>query len=195
MTTDSHPSNLSDILPLCWQHLGNGTKDRRSGFHYPTLATVDRDGKPKSRIVILREADATQKTLRFNADIRTSKWGEITHQTLVSLTFYDQPDKTQLRLEGMASLHTKDQIAQHAWDQSQRMSRVGYGAEPGPGAVIDNPEQFALPQTDAEIDLGFSHFGTIIVHVTSIEWLYLKVRGNRRALFDLQADTAQWLVP
>ncbi len=195
MTTDSHPSDLTEILSASWQHLKRGTLDRRSGFHHPVLATVDQHGKPKSRIVILREADALRKMLRFNADTRTLKWGEITRQLAVSLTFYDEPEKTQLRVDGMASLHTNDAIAHVAWDNSQRMSRVGYGAEPGPGAVMSNPEQFVLPKTDDEIAKGIANFGTIVVRVTSIEWLYLKVRGNRRALFDLDADTAQWLVP
>ncbi len=195
MTTDSHPSDLDEILQLCWQHLAQGTKDRRSGFHHPVLATVDAAGRPKSRVVILREAEATLKILRFNADIRTLKWPEITRQSAVSLTLYDELEKTQLRVEGLATLHTSDAIAQLAWDNSQRMSRVGYGAQPGPGAVINDPEQFVLPQSDDEIAKGFTNFGTIIVSVTSIEWLYLKVRGNRRALFDFTANTAQWLVP
>ena len=195
MTIDSHPSDLSQILNLSWQFLKQGCKDRRSGFHHPVLATVAADGKPKSRVVILREADHLQKVLRCNADIRTQKWGEIARQPAVSLTFYDETEKTQLRVEGKASLHTCDPIAQKAWENSQRMSRVGYGAQPGPGAVISDPEQFGLPQTDSEIAEGIANFGTIIVHITTIEWLYLKVRGNRRAVFDLAADTAQWLVP
>jgi pyridoxamine 5'-phosphate oxidase len=195
MTIDSHPSDLIEILALSWQLLEQGCKDRRSGFHHPVLATVGRDGNPKSRVVILREADRLQKMLRCNCDIRTQKWGEIAHHPAVSLTFYDEIEKTQLRVEGTASRHTGDPVAQQAWDNSQRMSRVGYGAQPGPGVVISNPENFVLPQTDGEIAEGIANFGTIIVHITSIEWLYLKVRGNRRVLFDLGADTAQWLVP
>lgn len=195
MANDSHPTDLAEILALSWQLLENGCRDRRSGFHHPVLATVGLDGKPKSRVVILRDADRLQKTLRCNSDIRTQKWGEIAREPIVSLTFYDEIEKTQLRVEGTASLHTRDPIAQQAWDNSQRMSRVGYGAQPGPGAVINDAEQFALPNTDSEISEGIANFGTIIVHITTIEWLYLKVRGNRRVLFDLVADTAQWLVP
>jgi pyridoxamine 5'-phosphate oxidase len=195
MTTDSHPSDLPEILNLCWQLLDHGTKDRRSGFHHPVVATVDAMGKPKSRVVILREAHASGKTLRFNADIRTQKWGELAAQPSISLTFYDEPEKTQLRIDGRARLHTGDDTAKKAWDASQRMSRIGYCALPGPGTTIASPEHFNLPQPDDDSSAGLANFGTIIIDVQSIEWLYLKVRGNRRALFDLDANTAQWLVP
>jgi pyridoxamine 5'-phosphate oxidase len=195
MTNDSHPFDIQEILHLCWQHLAQGTKDRRSGFHYPVLSTVDAAGKPKSRVVILREADLEKRILRFNADTRTLKWNEIARQSAVSLVFYDQPEKIQLRVEGIATLHTRDVIAEKAWEGSQRMSRLGYCSEPGPGAVITSPEEFKLPGIDDDSSAGFANFGTVIVEVTSIEWLYLKVRGNRRVLFDFTADTAQWLVP
>lgn len=195
MTIDSHPSDLNEILQLCWRHLEQGTKDRRSGFHHPVLSTVDASGKPKSRVVILREADVGKKILRFNADVRTLKWGEITRKADVNMTFYDEAEKTQLRVEGTARLHTGDAVANLAWAASQRMSRLGYCAQPGPGTAIASPEHFNLPGSDDDSSAGLANFGTVIVEVTSIEWLYLKVRGNRRALFDLGADTAQWLVP
>jgi pyridoxamine 5'-phosphate oxidase len=195
MTIDSHTFNLEEILPQCWQHLNEGTKNRRSGFHHPVLATVDHEGKPKSRVVILREADAANKTLRLNADNRTMKWSEIVKQPAVSLTFYDETEKIQLRVEGTATLHANDTVAETAWNNAQPMSRMAYGTAPGPGAVIRSSDQFNLPQTDDDVARGFKNFGTIIVNVTSMEWLYLKVRGNRRALFDLHQNTAQWLVP
>jgi pyridoxamine 5'-phosphate oxidase len=195
MTIDSHPSDLNEILHLCWRHLVKGTKDRRSGFHHPVLSTVDVLGKPKSRVVILREADAGKNILRFNADVRTLKWGEITRQPDVNMTFYDEPEKTQLRVEGTALLHSADAVAKRAWDASQRMSRLGYCAMPGPGTAIASPENFNLPGPDDDSSAGLANFGTVIFEVASIEWLYLKVRGNRRAVFDLSANTAQWLVP
>lgn len=195
MTIDSHPSDFTEILGLCWHHLERGTKDRRSGFHHPVVATVGLDGKPKSRIVILREATAASKMLRFNADVRTQKWSELNNQPAISLAFYDEAEKTQMRVEGIAVLHNNNAVAKLAWDNSQRMSRVGYGAQPGPGAAITSADAFQLPDTDEDISFGFGNFGTIAIHVTSIEWLYLKVRGNRRVLFDLEANTAQWLVP
>jgi pyridoxamine 5'-phosphate oxidase len=195
MTNDSHLTDLGEILQLCWLHLRQGTINRKSGFHHPVLATVDAEGRPKSRVVILREAEAARQILRFNADIRTLKWNEISAQPAVSLTFYDVTEKTQLRVEGRARLHTSDAVSRLAWDQSQPMSRIGYCAMPGPGAAIQSPEDFSLPKQNDDSSAGRAHFGTINVEVSSIEWLYLKVRGNRRALFDLGHNTAQWLVP
>jgi pyridoxamine 5'-phosphate oxidase len=195
MTTDSHPSDFAEILSLCWQLLDRGCTDRRFGFHHPVVASVGLDAKPKSRVVILREANANGKILRFNADIRTRKWAELTAQSAISLTFYDEQEKTQLRVEGTAVLHTGNVAAKRAWDASQRMSRLGYCAMPGPGHAIESPEDFVLPSPDEDSSTGLANFGTIEVRVQNIEWLYLKVRGNRRVFFDLDANTAQWLVP
>jgi pyridoxamine 5'-phosphate oxidase len=195
MTTDSHPSDFAEILSLCWQLLGRGCTDRRFGFHHPTVATLGLDGKPKSRVVILREAHAMGKILRFNADIRTRKWAELSAQPAISMTLYDEQEKTQLRIEGAAVLHTENATAKSAWDASQRMSRLAYCAMPGPGHVLASPEDFVLPGPDDDSSIGLANFGTIEVHVQNIEWLYLKVRGNRRVFFDLDANTSQWLVP
>jgi pyridoxamine 5'-phosphate oxidase len=145
--------------------------------------------------VILREANAARKLLRFNADVRTRKWQELTAQPAISLVFYDETEKTQLRIEGEATLHSKDDMAQQAWNTAQPMSRIAYGSTLGPGTEISDPANFSINATNEVHDAGFDNFGTIEVHVHSIEWLYLKVRGNRRAMFDLRANTAQWLVP
>jgi pyridoxamine 5'-phosphate oxidase len=195
MASDSHYTDLTEILQHCWQHLERGVKNRRSGFHFPVVSTVDLFGKPKGRVVILREVNAEQKTLRFNSDLRTLKWKELAAQPAISLTLYDESERIQLRVEGSAVLHIGNDVAKAAWNNSQRMSRVGYGAVPGPGMQLSAADAIKLPTSDEDIEAGFENFGTIVVRVETIEWLYLKTRGNHRALFDLSTNTAQWLAP
>lgn len=195
MTSDSHPTDLAEILQQCWHHLQQGSKDRRSGFHFPVVSTVDLSGKPRGRVVILRESNAEQRFLRFNADLRTEKWPELTKQPAISLTLYDEKERVQLRVEGTASLHSGDEVSKSAWQNSQRMSRIGYGSVPGPGAQLRTANDYVLPTSDEEIELGIKNFGTIVVYVETMEWLYLKAGGNCRAMFDLRVHSAQWLAP
>jgi pyridoxamine 5'-phosphate oxidase len=195
MTTDSHPTDLNEILLLCWQLLQRGCTDRRFGFHHPVVSTVDANGLPKSRVVILREVNDAKNTVRFNADIRTKKWDELLAKPAISMALYDKPEKTQLRLEGTAILHNGNDMAKQAWDASQPMSRVGYCSVLAPGQVISGPEVVDLAGSVEDSQAGFTNFGTIEIELQNIEWLYLKAGGNLRAFFNLSANTSQWLAP
>jgi pyridoxamine 5'-phosphate oxidase len=192
---DSHPDQLDSILSMCWGLLARGVTDRRFGFHHPTLANVDEHGSPRSRVVILRSADQATKTLRFHTDIRSQKWQQLANNPAVTVLFYDEAEKTQLRIDGTASRHHADTVANAAWESSQRMSQITYGTNPGPGAPIATHSHFTMPETDDEILQGRANFAAVVIKVHCIEWLYLKVKNNRRAIFDLDANTAGWLVP
>jgi pyridoxamine 5'-phosphate oxidase len=194
-TLFDEPKSFADIEWQIWQLLQRGVADRKHGFHHPTVATIGLDGRPKSRVMILRKAAQAERTLRLHADIRTQKWPELARTSAISVSLYDVTQRVQLRVEGEAMLHNQDDIARAAWVGSQPMSRVGYGCMPGPGEVIEMPDQFVLPNNPEMVDAGFENFGAIIVNVHSIEWLLLKQGQNRRAVFDLVHDKAKWMVP
>jgi pyridoxamine 5'-phosphate oxidase len=193
MATDE--TDLGAILSQCWTLLGRGSADRRHGFHHPVVSSISAHNEPRSRVVILRAVNVEARTLRFHTDIRSEKWGELAARPSVSLLFYDEGARVQLRVDGKAVLHHGDDVAEAAWASSQRMSRVCYGIAPGPGQVIEDFNAFALPDTDDAIALGKQNFGAIVILIRRIEWLALKALRNRRALFDVSEGSAQWLVP
>jgi pyridoxamine 5'-phosphate oxidase len=196
MTTQfDEPKSFADIEWQIWQLLQRGVADRKHGFHHPTVATIGLDGRPKSRVMILRKAIHAEKSLRLHADVRTQKWPELEKRPAISLALYDVTNRVQLRVEGEAALYNQDDVARAAWIGSQPMSRVGYGSIPGPGEMIEEPDQFVLPKDPEMTEAGYVNFGTIIVNVQSIEWLLLKQGQNRRAKFDLVEQTARWVVP
>ena len=49
--------------------------------------------------------------------------------------------------------------------------------------------------TKEESETGYKNFCVIRCKVKSIEWLYLAAKGHRRALFDLENNKKNWLVP
>jgi pyridoxamine 5'-phosphate oxidase len=188
-------TDLAAILSQCWSLLGRGSADRRHGFHHPVVSSVSAQNEPHSRVVILRAVSVEARTLRFHTDIRSEKWGELAARPSVSLLFYDEGARVQLRVDGKALLHHADAVAEVAWASSQRMSRVCYGIAPGPGQEIAHADAFALPETDDAIAGGRQNFGAVVIHIRRIEWLALKALRNRRALFNLEQNSAQWLVP
>jgi hypothetical protein len=190
---------FADSLPatLTWalECLAGGTRVRRSPAHSPTLSTIGLDGRPRSRTVVLRGADAQALRLRFHADLRSDKVAEIARDPRVALHVYDQAGKFQMRVEGTASVHHDDAIADEAWLSSRPMSRVCYGTSPAPGMVIPDGGAFSVPPPE-ETDPGRANFAAVVVAMERLETLYLAFSGHRRAAFRLMGDpAATWLVP
>jgi pyridoxamine 5'-phosphate oxidase len=188
-------ATLPEALDRIWALLGRGVADRRHGFHHPVIANVSEAGLPQSRVVVLRAADRQTASLRFHTDRRAAKCADLAARPAVSLTLYDEADRAQLRLDGVASLHAGDAIAALAWDSSQRMSRSCYATLPAPGSILAERDAFALPATDDAIAAGRENFVAVVIRLKRIEWLYLRAGGHRRAVFDLETGAADWLAP
>ncbi len=188
-------NELEQVLTEIWTALQTGVSDRRHGFHHPVMSTIGLNQIPRSRVVILRSADSATKTMRFNTDVRTEKWHELQLNSAISLSFYDEERRTQIRTEGTASLHKDDALTLAAWKLAQRMSRAAYATTPSPGTILAKPDDFTLPHSDDEIAAGYENFGLVVVKVKTFEWLFLRAGGHRRARFDLDNQQVQWLVP
>ncbi|MCU0884425.1 MAG: pyridoxamine 5'-phosphate oxidase family protein, partial [Beijerinckiaceae bacterium] len=162
-TVPAFYDDLAETRAQAWALLARGVADRRSAFHAPTLATVGLDGRPRARVVILRGCDTGRATLRFNTDRRTAKFAEIAANPLVALTGYDAGAKIQIRIEGRASLHVDDALADSAWAAARPFSRVCYGTAPAPGTMLEAGGDFSLPSEDADIAAGRAHFSAVVI--------------------------------
>ena len=120
-----------------------------------------------------------------------------------SWLFYHPQKKIQVRLVGHASFHGRDSYADQQWADTSITSRLNYCASQPPGTPIDRPWS-GLPDfllniipTLLETEMGRKNFVAIAVHIFCIDWLILKVTGNRRARFEWGGDRlhATWLVP
>jgi pyridoxamine 5'-phosphate oxidase len=201
MTAYPEPSfynDLTETLSESWRLIARGVADRRSSFHHPTVATLGSDGRPRLRTVILRGCDVSSRTLRFHTDDRSEKVQEIANDSRVGLHFYDPTAKIQIRLDGIATLHRDDAVADTAWVATRTFSRQCYGIQPGPGVLLSDGKDFTLPETtDAATAPGRANFCPITVEIKSLEWLYLAAAGHRRARYtwDGTAVSPQWLTP
>lgn len=189
-------NDLAATLAEAWAMLARGATDRRTAFHTPAVATIGRGGEPEVRTVVLRAVDVARRELRFHTDVRSRKVAELRHDPRISLLFYDADAKVQLRVGGVAEVHTAgSRTAEHAWHQSQAMSRLCYGQRVSPGVAVEDPAASLAGSEDAE--RGQPNFCAVEVRVERLEWLYLAVRGHRRALFVLEGATERgtWLAP
>ena len=178
-----------------WDMLVRGAKQAKAAFHTPSVATinvVDGVSQPDIRTVVLRACDCNAQTLRFNTDTRSNKIRQMADNPQAAMHFYDAQAKIQLRLS-VTLAPLKGAAYDTAWQNTRPMSRECYQVLQSPGAPVDTPS--AVSFDAAATDDGANHFASIEARVHTIEWLYLAAKGHRRALFDLDANRHQWLVP
>lgn len=188
--------DLEATLAEAWRLLVRGAADRKTAFHTPVLASLRGDGRPAARTVVLRAVDPEPRILRFHTDRRSMKYGEVAADPRVSMHFYDPAAKVQICIDGRASMHVADGLADSAWHRTQPMSRICYRVSPGPGRPVEHPTA-AVSHTGGDDEAGRENFAAISVAVDTMEWLYLAAQGHRRARFRWRdwAFSATWLVP
>ncbi len=194
------PSFYNDLdasLLEAWRLLRRGVSDRRSPFHTPVLATQRGDGFPAIRTVVLRAVDETRHRLRFHTDVRSAKFREISAEPRVAVHFYGASEKLQLRLDGRATLHRDDELADTAWRATRPFSRACYRVAVMPGTVVGNPHASSSADDSDDPEAGRENFAAISVSIDCLEWLYLAARGHRRARFSWKNGEVEgaWLVP
>ena len=189
-----------EIFSLLFQ----GVNKRKSNFHNLVLSTIGLDNNPNSRVVILRNFSPDELSRNIHSDLRANKITEIKNKKKVSLVFYDDNKKIQLRIRGDAKVA---ESSKKSWNKLSNWSRRCYLAVDKPGSesklpTAGFPENYKneAPTTE-ESELGLKHFSVIKVMVDEIEWLFLASQGHRRALFKIERRNSdikiisKWLVP
>ena len=192
--------NLSDLETDCWNRLLTGANKSKDPFHTPCIATIVQK-EVSMRTVVLRKAIPTERELRFHTDIRSKKWAELAHHNSISALFYDASSRIQLRVKGKAKLHVNNEITAEAWGKTTLSSRKCYLTEFSPSSLAASPtsglaehieqENFTL----LESEVGQKNFGIVSIIVESIDWLWLNHAGHRRAFFDYNNGSYQWMIP
>jgi 3-hydroxyisobutyrate dehydrogenase len=188
-------ATLSEIDTLIWNMLEQAAKSHKAPFHYGTVATIHHQ-IPELRTVILRRVVPATHQLFFHTDIRSQKLKQIKENPLVSWLFYDEKSKIQLRLYATAVIHTKDAIADYGWEHSRLASKLTYTTSSPSGTELDAPELINLNIKDADktlLETARNHFCVVETIVNKMDWVFLHVSGNRRAVFDYTNGFKTWV--
>lgn len=187
---------LDRVVHDAWAELAHAVVKRQHAFHTPTFVSLDVDGAPVARTVVMRAVSTERAEIRCHTDRRSPKIREITRDPRVSWHFYAPELKLQLRLKASATAHFDDQVADDAWAKSSLSSRRCYLAPSSPGAECAQPSP-NLPEhllgrvpTLEESLPGRENFSVISTTVDEMDWLWLAADGHRRARF-MRVDT-EW---
>lgn len=180
----------SDIVRL----LCKAASDRHSPMHTPAIATADAD----ARIMVLREFDPEDWTLRFHTDARAPKTDVIGDGAPVGVLFYDKDEKVQIRCRGKARIESGTRRVQEAWDESDAYARRCYLGAP-PGEEREEPSS-GLPAwiegerpTEEQLVPARDNFALLVVEIETADWYHLANDGHRRAI--IGPDEGTWLTP
>ncbi|MGD9301345.1 MAG: pyridoxamine 5'-phosphate oxidase family protein [Desulfobacterales bacterium] len=193
---------LDGVLKEIWKMLDRGAANYHDPFHWPVLGTTGKEG-PQMRCVIFREFSLPDRILVCHTDARAAKVREISEDLNVSWLFYHPKRKVQLRISGHATLHVDDHFADRQWAATKLSSRLNYCATAPPGTPLESPSsglpEFLLNKVPNlfETEKGRQHFAAISCRIDAIDWVVLRVLGNRRARFewDEAGLNARWLIP
>lgn len=197
------PVSHGEILKNIWKHLDMGVIDRNHPFHTPGFITIS-ENKPNPRIIVLRRFwRKNPRRLAFHAHYNSSKVSEINENPNISWLFYHPQERFQLRISGVATIHSNDELADEQWDATGLFSRRCYiGAapsQPSEKPTTGLPEDLINRQpTKEESEQGRQNFVVISTTIDSIDCMELDVKGHRRSLFVWNEKgelETKWLTP
>tara|TARA_B000000475_G_scaffold115968_1_gene93930 strand:- start:427 stop:1020 length:594 start_codon:yes stop_codon:yes gene_type:complete len=186
-------SHIDETLDSAKLILSEAVSNTQTLFHTPVVSTMN-ENKIVSRVMVLREFNFDKKILRFHTDNRAAKIDNLTKNPSSTVIGYDADLKIQIKMQGEAKVHIDDEVAKIAWNESTPRSKKCYSVKGGSSKKIENPGDYDI--TNFEVEDGYQNFAVIIFNFLSLEFLYLKSSGHRRALHDWNDDySSTWLVP
>jgi hypothetical protein len=178
------------IPERAWARLSLAANNPADMLRLMAVATVGPDGKPSNRTLVLRGADQASGLVWFHTDRRSPKMLHIQHRPFLSALGYDGGDQVQIRVDGEATLHQNDSLADCHWEQVSMAVRYAYGLPRGPGEPLPHPDPRSHAmhrhQKLGQPERGRDNFVVIQVRVEAIDWLQISSAGQSRAV--LRAD-------
>lgn len=176
-------------LTTVFRRLAQATAHPDDPFRTPVLATIDADGGPAARHVVLRELVPATARLSAWTDARSAKCAEIAADGRVAWLFWDPVRRLQVRLGGRAELIRSGPRCEATWAGISTTRRREYLAIVAPGAMLgaEDPDRPAAPA-----------FAIIDSWVETADLLQLDRRGHRRARLRREADGSwrgAWVEP
>ncbi len=197
-------SSLDTVRQRIWHRLEAAATEPGHPLRVLPFGT-EQGGAPHLRMVVLRDADADERVLAFHTDRRSQKVADIRDRERVAWLAWDPDTKEQIRLQGTASIHLDDAIADEMWAAESPRSLDVYVREAAPGTPLPAPEDGLEetvktdPVTRDDVSDGRQYFAVVRTVIDEMDWLHLHPEGHYRAQFQFDPDQegfdGGWVVP
>lgn len=160
-------------------------------FRCLSLATADKFNTPRQRTVVLRDF-VKRWEFTVYTDSRSEKVSEIFENDSVSLLFYDDDSKLQLRVNGRAFVIKEGEDYKRNWDNVGSKSTHSYTSVITPGSEIESPEE----AFDWHLE-GTPNFCLIKIVPNRMEFLQLNGVEHIRSeiIIGNQEKKFRWIAP
>ena len=179
---EDHKTILEDI----WGELVRGKVDRKHAFRYVILTTVGTDNWPNARTVVLRDVNMQKSCLIIFTDKRSPKVEEIQANNKVSLLFYNDKRKMQLRISATATLNSENLVAKKYFELIKQTDLKDYRTKAAPGKILQKNQPEYLDK-----EMALNHFTVVQLSISRIDFLQLSKDGHQRILFTKSNDEWQ----
>ena len=149
--------------------------------------------------MVLRAVDWAARTMRIHTDRRSPKCAALVDHDAMSVLGYHVAEKVQMRLSGRGEVITDGPLFESAWQESTLFARRCYLTLGAPGSESQAPTS-GLPTaiegvqpTEEDIGPARNNFAVLLFKFEAIDWLYLANSGHRRAYFEWDVASEQWL--
>ncbi|MEE1924659.1 pyridoxamine 5'-phosphate oxidase family protein [Pseudomonas sp. 148P] len=183
---------LDDLFQFIWTQLAIPVGPVRNPYRLMQLSSLDEQGWPVSRTVVLRDADARAGALYFYADRRSAKCTQIAVDPRVALTALSPCGLTQVRMQGLATLIEDPGHRLSCWSAARDKTQALFRHGAVPGQEVERPEV-----AYESIQDGFDNFAIVCIEPRVLEWLDLTRPVQQRARFLRHEGSWQstWLAP
>jgi len=162
-----------------------------------TLSTATEDGKPSSRIVLLKGVD--EQGFRFYTNYSSQKGREIEENPHAALCFYWAPLERQVRVKGIVQKLSKEESREY-FQQRPRLSQIGAWASKQSSKVASRQEleknvrEIKQRFEDREVPLP-DFWGGYILKPLRIEfWQGRKGRMHDRICYERRDNESGWKI-
>jgi hypothetical protein len=195
--------DVTAILESGWSLLEAGAANRRAMMHTLVVASLNHNGHPDQRVMVLRHTNRQERLLRFHTDARSPKVSQIGDGAPVHVLAYEADARVQLRMFGRAWVEGDGPKADAAWAESSLFARRCYLAREGSGADSAVPTS-GLPRSvegrkpsEDQVEAGRRNFAILTIRIDCIDWFSLAQTGHRRAIIEWEQGLphGRWLVP
>ena len=171
-------------IQQCMADIGLALTQRGDAWRIASLATVDSDGLPQVRKVVVRAVDVDACRVLVYTDRRSGKVSELIAQPLCSLLLWCADRQQQVRMQCRARLLSD--VNMHWARVSESHSVRDYATAMAPGTTLEDEVTMDLAQAE-------QNFCVLAFEVLGIDRLWLSREGHRRQR--LSADGVQDICP
>jgi pyridoxamine 5'-phosphate oxidase len=142
-----------------------------------SLATVDADGKPHARMMVIRHLDARNLSIWMSTDGRSGKILDLQRQPITELLVWAPSERQQFRLRGPMRVHTEGPERQQLWQLQRDDNRASF-FWPAPGLPRESEATFPSAVRDSVPPP--ENFLVLALHPEEVESLELNEHPHRR---------------